>query len=458
MTAIKQIWQKNRDILGNAGSLYAATVITSALGFVFWTTAARLFPPHDLGLAATAISAMTVLALIGMFGLNTLLIGELPQRKSKGGLIAAALVSAGAGSLVLGLAFVLVAPVLSRQFAGLRATPGVLLVFVGGVAVISLTGIFDEATIGLLRGHLQLWRNFIFAAAKLLLLPVAAFFVHDHFGTALLFSWVAGGMLSMGVLAGYFVLRRQPIFHKPDWNTLNGLRGLTVIHNWLNLAITVPWMLLPVIVTVTVGPSANAAFYAAWTVSGFLRLVPANLSTVLFALASGDIAELRPKLRFSLQTSMLVGIPGMAALCLGGPLILSFFGPSYARAGLFSLILLSLSYLPTVFKDHYIAVGRATGRIKHVAILLTITSCLGLAAAYCGGRVDGLTGLVIGVLAAATFEGIITAPRVIRAAAGHRARRRPASGQPQEIRLERAPGQRPVVAGSPAKTQARVVK
>ncbi len=439
MTAITKTWQKNRDILGNAGSLYAATVITSALGFIFWTLAARLFPPHAIGLAATAISAMTVLALIGMFGLNTLLIGELPQRKSKGGLISAALLTAGAGSLVLGLGFALVAPVLSREFSGLRVTPEILLVFVGGVAVISMTGIFDEATIGLLRGHLQLWRNFIFAAAKLVLLPLFAFFVHDQFGTALLVSWVAGGVLSMGVLAVYFLVRRQPIFHKPDWNTLNGLRGLTVIHNWLNLAITIPWLLLPVLVTVAVGPSANAAFYAAWTVSGFLRLVPANLSTVLFALASGDIVELRPKLRFSLQTSILIGIPGIAALCLGGPLILSFFGTSYARAGIVSLILLSLSYLPTVFKDHYIAVCRATGRIKHVAVLLTTTSCLGLVAAYYGGKVDGLTGLVIGVLAAATFEGIITAPRVLSAAFGRPARVLPASSEPRETRLERAP-------------------
>ena len=104
MTAIKKTWQKNRDILGNAGSLYAATVITSALGFIFWTMAARLFPPHAIGLAATAISAMTVLALIGMFGLNTLLIGELPQRKSRAGLISAALVSAGAGDWCSGWA------------------------------------------------------------------------------------------------------------------------------------------------------------------------------------------------------------------------------------------------------------------------------------------------------------------------------------------------------------------
>jgi O-antigen/teichoic acid export membrane protein len=153
-------------------------------------------------------------------------------------------------------------------------------------------------------------------------------------------------------------------------------------------------------------------------VTGFLRLIPANLSTVLFAVASSDIQKLRPKLRFSLRTSMLIGIPGVAVLCLGAPVILGFFGPSYVKAGFTSLILLSLSYLPTVPKVHYIAVCRATGHIKRAATVLTCTAVLGLAIAFYSGKIGGLTGLAIGVLAAATFEGLITTPRVMRAALG----------------------------------------
>ena len=246
--------------------------------------------------------------------------------------------------------------------------------------------VFDEATIGLLRGRIQLWRNFLFAIAKLLVLPVFALFLHDTLGMAIAVSWVAGIALSIIVLAIQFLLHRQPVFHKPDWSALSGLRGLTAVHNWLNLAIAVPWLLLPVLATVAVGPSASAAFYAAWTVTGFLRLIPANLSTVLFAVASSDIQKLRPKLRFSLRASMLIGIPGVAVLCLAAPIILGFFGPSYAKAGFSSLILLSLSYLPTVPKVHYIAVCRATGHIKRASTVLTCTAVLGLAVAFYGGK------------------------------------------------------------------------
>lgn len=412
---VVRIWRKNQDMLDNAGSLFGTTVITSALGFVFWALAARLFNPHAVGFGSAAVSAITVLSTIGMFGLNTLLIGELPQRKSKAALVSAALVTAGVGSLLLGLGFALVAPVFSRNFAGI-SSPGHLALFVSGVTIIGVTLVFDEATIGLLRGRLQLWRNFLWAFLKLLLLPVAALLLHDKWGTAIVASWVAGATLSMCVLAIQFLMDRQPVFRKPDWGVLRRLGGLTVIHNWLNLAITLPWLALPVLVTITVGPYANAAFYAAWMVSNFLRFVPIALSTVLFAVAAGDVQALLPKLRFSLRMSMLIGIPGMAVLCLAAPVVLGFFGPSYVKTGVVSLILLSLGYLPSVPKVHYIAVCRATGQLKRAAVVLTSTACLILVAAFCGGRMGGLTGLNIGLLAACTFEGLVTAPRVIRTA------------------------------------------
>ena len=64
----------------NAGSLMAAIVVNSGLGFVFWWLAARTFSPSEVGFAAAAVSAMTLLGTLGVLGLGTLLIGELPRR------------------------------------------------------------------------------------------------------------------------------------------------------------------------------------------------------------------------------------------------------------------------------------------------------------------------------------------------------------------------------------------
>ena len=119
-------------------------------------------------------------------------------------------------------------------------------------------------------------------------------------------------------------------------------------HNWLNLAIGLPYSLIPVLVAVVVSPSANAAFYIAWMLSSFLYVVPAHLSTVLFAVASSNPQAMARKLRFTLLVSILIGLPGMAVLGLGAHLALSIFGGNYAGEATLPLRLLVLAYLPTI--------------------------------------------------------------------------------------------------------------
>src|ERR1039457_1181882 len=103
------VWRRHHDLLSNASSLVAATGITSVLGFAYWAVAARLFSQQAVGYGSAAVSAMTLLGTIGMFGLGTVLIGELPRRRRRAGLVSAALLASGLGSMVLGLGFAVVA-------------------------------------------------------------------------------------------------------------------------------------------------------------------------------------------------------------------------------------------------------------------------------------------------------------------------------------------------------------
>ena len=66
-------------MLKNASSLLATTGVTSAMGFAYWTVAARLMSQRAVGFGSATVSAITLLATIGMFGLGTVLIGELPR-------------------------------------------------------------------------------------------------------------------------------------------------------------------------------------------------------------------------------------------------------------------------------------------------------------------------------------------------------------------------------------------
>jgi O-antigen/teichoic acid export membrane protein len=412
-------WGRHQDLLGGASSLAATTAVVSVLGFAYWALAARLFSQRAVGYGSAAVSAMTLLGTVGMLGLGTVLIGELPRRSPRAGLLSAALLTSGFGSLVLGLGFAVLSPHFSARFGDITGTLGQAGLFAVGVMLTGGTLVLDQATIGLMRGGLQLSRNVVFAVAKLLALPAAAIILRDQFGTGITLSWVVGTVLSAAVVAIWLRSTGTRVMPRPDWGVLRGLGRTTLAHNWLNIAIVVPRSLIPVLVTVVVSPSANAAFYAAWTLSGFLYVVPTHLSTVLFAVAAADPQAIARKLRFTLRLSALIGLPGMVILGLGAHLALSMFGSAYARVATTPLWLLVIGYLPTVSKVQYIAVCRAAGRIPRAAAVLTAAAALEVTATAVGGAAGGLKGLSLALLAVYFAEGLVTTPAVVRAANGH---------------------------------------
>ena len=410
-------WGQHRDLLDNAGSLVMSTGVASLLGVVYWVFATRLFSQQAVGYASAAVSAMTLLGTIGMLGLGTLLVGELPRRSSRAGLVSAALLTCGLGSLVLGLGFAVVAPRVSDNFARMIGTPGRGALFTAGVAVTAVALVFDQATIGLMRGGLQMGRNAAFAAAKILVLPAAAITLHDQFGAGIILSWVAGVALSLTLVAIRLRLAGGPVLPRPDWGVLRGLGKSAMAHNWLNLAMVMPFYLLPVLVTVIVSPTANAAFYIAVMLTTLLFIVPTHLSTVLFAVVAADPRVVAKELRFAMRVSFIIGIPGMAALILGAHLALSLFGKGYTLATV-PMWLVTLGYPAAVPKALYVALCRAADKIPRAAVVLTACSILEVAAAAVGGVAGGLYGLALALLVVHYVQALVTAPPVLRAAFG----------------------------------------
>jgi len=402
-------------LLRNTASLYAAFGITSILGLLYWTVAARLFSQQDVGYGAAEVSAMTLLGTIGTFGLGTLLVGELPKRERRTELVSAALMACALGSLLLGLGFVLIAPLFSGRFAPMIGTLNQKALFVVGVVLTGLSIAFDLATIGVLRGGIQLARNMAFSLLKLSALPILAFVLHDRLGFDITFAWVIGLALSFVFVAARMALSGIPLLVRPDWSLLRSLGRTAMAHNWINVSVTVAPTIFPVLVTVLISPSANAAFYVAFTLSTLIYMIPTHLGTVLFAMAAGEPHSIAYRLRFGLKLSYIIGLPAVAILILGGHRILSVYGPGYARNATLPLCLLTLGYIPSVPKMLYMAISRANGRIAQCAAVLTVFTFLEIGAVALGALSDGLIGLSLALLVTLTVQGIATTPPVLRA-------------------------------------------
>ena len=426
---VRNLWAQNRDLLRNAGSLAATTGLTSLFGFVFWIVADHEFSKAEAGYAIAATNAMQLFGTIGMFGLGTMMIGELPKRlRDRGGLFAASMATAAIGSAILGVIFAVIVGLYftdKNHLPGIGGTPGQVLIFVTGVTLTGATLVFDEGTIGLLRGGVQLWRNMAMSAIKLAVLPVLALFLHDSYGVGISLSFVIATAGSVIPAAIMLTRSGSSIFHRPDWQSLRRLFPVAVNHNWLNLAMATPSRIIPIVVPLAVGAAQNSAFFDAWMISSLLFMVPVHLGTVLFALASASPEVIAEKLRFVLRISLLIGLPVMAVLAIAAHFALNLFGPGYAELGTVPLWLLIIGYIPQMPRAQFIAVSRATNRVGQAAGLICFFALCEVASIYFGGRLGsqyiggqlgGLYGLSFAYLGVLVIEGLITAPTVLRAA------------------------------------------
>jgi O-antigen/teichoic acid export membrane protein len=422
----RDLYQRNQDLLRNAGSLAATTGLTSIFGFVFTILAARLFSPHAVGWGNTAINEMQLFGTIGMFGLGTMLIGEMPKRKGdRGGLFAASLATSAIGSALLGLVFAVIVGLYfsdAHHLPGIGGTPGQVLLFVVGTCLTGATLVFDEGIIGLLRGGIQLWRNMAMSAIKLAALPImAVIMLHDTYGVGLTLAYVIGIIGSLIPASIMLARSGSKVFHRPDWESLRRLFPVAVNHNWLNLAMATPSRIIPIVVTLVVGADKSAVFYVAWMISALLFMVPVHLGTVLFALASASPEIIAEKLRFVLRVSLMIGLPVMAVLAIGAHFMLGLYdtpqnGFIYSHLGTVPLWLLIIGYIPQMPRAQFIAVSRASNNVGRAAGLICFFASCEIISIFVGGKYGGLNGLSFAYLGVLIMEGLITAPTVLRAA------------------------------------------
>jgi O-antigen/teichoic acid export membrane protein len=448
----------NGDLLSNSGFLMGTSLLTSALGFAYWWVAARLFPVEAVGAASAAVSAMALVGTIGMFGMGTLLLSELPKmRRRQWSLITACMTVAASVAAIGGIAYLVVADALVTGLRAALDSPIAWALLLSAMAVNAAVLVLDEGLVGLLQGRLQLVRNAYFAFGKLILLAVLGFLPVAVNGTDILATWVAGIPLSVGLLALSARLRgrrgpatsvplkpagaKQPAKKskaksgtaaktaaktasrtqpagslRPDLTLLRGLGRHAIDHNLLNLALFLPRASLPLVVTAVLSTRATAAFYTAWMVLTFLTMIPTNLATTLFAVASGDPAALRGKIRMSLAVSLGIGVPASLAVSVLAHPIMAVFGTQYAANASTALSILALTFVATVMRQLFVAVSRVRGRTRRASGYALLAGGAELVAAWYGASHGGLTGLASHLAVVIAVEGALMAPTVLGAA------------------------------------------
>ncbi|MBA2682672.1 MAG: lipopolysaccharide biosynthesis protein [Ktedonobacteraceae bacterium] len=418
MTKIFSWIQVNSIMLINAGSLIGTTVVTSGLGFAYWWVAARWFPPEAVGVGSASISAMMLLGSFCILGMGTLLITELPRRPEQAGsLLTTALLVVGMVGLVIGMLFAFIAARFSVQFQALAATNTDVLAFGSGVSLTSITLVLDQALIGLLRGSWQLWRNALFAIAKLILLFVVSVWFAQRMAVSISLTWTGANAISLLALYLYFVITSKSFGRKclPRWSLLLNLGGAAFQHHLLNLTLAFPALALPVLVTWLLSARINAWFYVAWMLASFVFLIPTSLTTVLHAMNAAQQSTLAQKARSTIMLSCVLSTLAISFLQFTAPILLTAFGGSYALQAATTLRVLVLAAFALTIKNHYISICRIQDRIRRALLSMIPGGLLELGAAVIGANYYGLEGLSVGWVLAVYIEALCMLPTVYAA-------------------------------------------
>ncbi|MBI4788608.1 MAG: hypothetical protein HY782_16370 [Chloroflexi bacterium] len=401
-------------IVVNAGSLVGTSLVTSTLGFLYWWLAARQFSPQAVGLAVAAISPMMLLANVGMLGLGTLLMGELPRSRGNAGpLVSTALVAAGGAGIALGVVFAIGAPLVAPGLP-LNDSIATVALFAVGVGLATVTLVLDQVLIGLFRGGVQLGRNTVFAIAKLAALAAAGLWLAGADGMTIFATWTFGNLVSLVAVAG--LAYGKTTLHRPQFGLLRHIGRRALVHHALNLALQAPSLALPIVVAVVLSAAATAYFYTTWMVASFVFIGPFALTLALYAAASADPTALTRKIRFTLGVGGAIGVAAILVVQFGADQMLALFGVEYASQGAVALRIISLGVLPLVVKDHYVAVRRIGDGLGQAALFVTAGAVAELALAALGAAVGGLGGLAVGWVAAVFIEAAFGARVVYRAA------------------------------------------
>lgn len=392
----------------NAYALIVNTGVTAILGFVYWVVAARFYSTRDVGLAAAAISAMTLLAGLSLFNLEAVLVRFVPIAGASTRRLAISVYAiSGVAATILAALFILGLDIWEPTLGFLKASGGGVWFVIATVAWMIFV-LQDGILVGLGRAVWVPIENAIFGVGKLVLL--VAFVGAGPIG--IFQSWT----IAAAVVVIPFTLL---IFYRfiPEHMRVPAVSGEPLSQQMLRQYAVADYVgamfdlaaisLLPLLVTHWAGPEENAFFYQSWIIAYTLILVANNTARALTVEAAKDQAQLQSYGRVVFAHTLKLLVPAVVAMVVLAPLLLSVFGPEYAEKGTLTLRILAVSALPHTVVLMALVTARLQHQLREVIAIQVVTSLLVLGVALALAGQYGSLGAAIAWLGAQAMVALV---------------------------------------------------
>jgi O-antigen/teichoic acid export membrane protein len=364
----------------NSFYLFLSSGSTALTGFLFWTIAARLFPPAEVGIVSTLIAAATFIGSASIFGLDHTLIHYLGKHPKKiFSILNTAFTVAVIGVVVIGLLYVLVVPIITPELDFIASS----LLWLGGFILLMLVttwnNLLNSVFIGLRITYFVLLAGLFFGVLRIVLLPI-----FNSYGLPGLLS---AHLLAFGigvVVAFICIFRAKKYVFVPriTSDVIRLIKGYSLKTYAASLLASMPPLLTPLFVITWLGPSAAAYYAMPLMVVGLLTIIPMATSQSLFAEGVSSSSDLRRHSIRAIKFIYALIIPAAALVIIAGKWVLGFFGAAYADQGYVVLVLLSVALVFKAGSFPLVAVLRIVGDIKEIIIVSFIYTLFVISAMY----------------------------------------------------------------------------
>jgi O-antigen/teichoic acid export membrane protein len=353
-------------LVRNSLYLILSTAVQAGLGFAFWIIAARLFSTADVGRASSLISAAILVAFLALLGLNSTFVRFLPIEPNRDALITAGILLVGVCGAAIGLAYVLLTPLIAPKLAFVAHNPVLAVGFVLLAAAAAVNLLTDSIFIAVRKaGYNAAIDGGIGGLAKLV--SCVALVGTGAYG---LFCASVGGF-AVAALASLVlmtkVLRWRPTLRSSRqalWPLLR-FSGANYAGNMLNM---LPTLVVPLIVLDREGAPAAAYYFVAFQTVTLLYSGAAAVEQAFLAEGAHDGVVGRELRRRSLRLVMALCVPAWLVLTVAAHWIMLAFGVRYSLHATDGLIVLAAAAVPLALMNWSLTLLRLSGHLRAIVV------------------------------------------------------------------------------------------
>ncbi len=356
----------------NSMLLIANSGILAVFGLAFWTIASRVFTTRDVGTTSALIGATLFASTAVGLGLPNVVMRFLATERDQRGLVRMCCNMTVVCGAALAIVWWAIPGHLGVPLEELAHSRALLPLVMFAVIVPAVSNIADSAIVARRESQYVLVKNLVGSITKVIAVPLAVGWgVAGLFGAYLLSALVAT-IVALAVLRRRWIAttdaKLTPLAPRRGRSSA-GLEGRMsfALGNHVGVLVAIlPISTLPIIVLWKLGAVAAAYVSIPMMIVALLNVIPSMTAQSLFAeLSAQSVAHAvtdhgvndgdsqRIAVAKALKAIYALAVPAIVVTVAVAPLLLSTFGPGYARAGTPVLRLLALAAVFACF--NYVA-------------------------------------------------------------------------------------------------------